>query len=164
LNVKRQVTIHENFDEKGSTRFSNKVTTLKSSNAYRTIPLPSIVMDELKIHKKWHIEEQMKNGYRTDFVFTTESGKFYDLANINRALDRYYKGIGLSNIDLKTGKRKESHTYRRTFGTNLAKKGVPITTLCKLMGHSDISVTAKYYIGIGEEEKRKAIELLANAI
>ena len=164
LNVRRQVTIHENFDEEGSSRFSNKVTTLKSSNAYRTIPLTSSVMGELKIHKMWHTKEQLRNGYRTEYIFTTDSGKFYDLENINRALDRYYKSIGLNNVDPKTGKRKKSHTYRRTFGTNLARKGVPITTLCKLMGHSDISVTAKYYIGTGEEEKRKAVELLQDIV
>lgn len=164
LNVKRQITVHENFNEEGTARFTNEITTLKSSNSYRTIPLNSIVMKELKIHRNWHLGEQMKNGYRSDFIFTTESGTYYELSNINRALDRYYKSIGLNNIDSKTGKRKGCHTYRRTFGTNLAKKGVPITTLCKLMGHSDISITAKYYIGISEEEKRKAVELLTEVV
>ena len=164
LNVRRQISINENFNEEGKARFTNEVTTLKSSNSYRTIPLTSRVIDELKIHRKWHREEQMRNGYRTDYIFTTESGGFYDSANINRALDRYYKCIGLNNIDSQTGKKKACHTYRRTFGTNLYRQGVPILTACKLMGHSDISVTAKYYIGTGEEEKRKAVELLANIV
>lgn len=164
LNVKRQVATYENFNEEGTARFTNEIQTLKSSNSYRTIPLNSIVMDELKIHRRWHLREQLKNGYRTDFIFTTESGSYYESSNINRALDRYYKIIGLNNIDAKTGKRKGIHTYRRTFGTNLAKKGVPITTLCKLMGHSDISVTAKYYIGVGDDEKRKAIEMLSEVV
>lgn len=164
LNVRRQVGINENFNEEDKSRFTDEVTSLKSDNSYRTIPLTSKVVDELKIHKKWHKEEQMKNGYRTDFVFTTDSGGFYDSANINRALDRYYKCIGLNNIDPKTGKKKTCHTYRRTFGTNLYRKGVPILTACKLMGHSDISVTAKYYIGTGEEEKRRAVELLEDIV
>lgn len=164
LNVRRQVSDQENFNEEGDTRFTNKVTTLKSQNSYRTIPLTSRVIDELKIHRRWHKEEQMKNGYRTDFIFTTDSGGFYDITNVNRALDRYYKSIGLDNIDYQTGKRKTCHTYRRTFGTNLYRKGVPILTACKLMGHSDISVTAKYYIGTGEEEKRRAVELLEDIV
>lgn len=164
LNVRRQVSINENFNEEGKARFTNEVTTLKSANSYRTIPLTQRVVDELKIHRKWHRVEQMKNGYRTDYIFTTESGGFYDSANINRALDRYYKCIGLNNIDSQTGKKKACHTYRRTFGTNLYRKGVPILTACKLMGHSDISVTAKYYIGTGEEEKRRAVELLEDIV
>lgn len=164
LNVRRQISINENFNEEGKSRFTNEISSLKSENSYRSIPLTSRVVEELKIHRKWHRVEQMRKGYRTDYIFTTESGGFYDSANINRALDRYYKCIGLNNIDSRTGKKKTCHTYRRTFGTNLYKKGVPILTACKLMGHSDISVTAKYYIGTGEEEKRKAVELLENIV
>lgn len=152
LNVKRQVTIHENFDEEGKARFTNEVTTLKSQNAYRTIPLNQRVIEELKLHKHWQRLDYMKNGYRTDYLFTTESGQFYDMANVNRALSRYYKAIGVPN--------KTMHTYRHTFGTNLYKKGVPMKTASELLGHSDISITAKYYIGTDEEEKRKAVALL----
>ena len=38
------------------------------------------------------------------------------------------------------------------------RAGVPIEETSKLMGHSDISVTAKYYINVNAERKRDAIE------
>jgi integrase len=56
------------------------------------------------------------------------------------------------------------HTYRHTFGTNLYRKGVPLKTASDLLGHSDISTTAKYYIGTRDEEKRKAIEMLSDLL
>lgn len=37
-----------------------------------------------------------------------------------------------------------SHTARRSFATNLLLRGVDIYTISRLMGHSDIKMTAKY--------------------
>ena len=54
------------------------------------------------------------------------------------------------------------HVYRHTFGTKLAANGVTLQTLASLMGHSDISVTAKYYINIPAAEKVEAIRTLSS--
>ena len=56
---------------------------------------------------------------------------------------------------------KNIHAYRHTFGTNLCRQGVPIQTASKLLGHDDISTTAKYYVNVSDEEKARAIEKLA---
>ncbi|QAT44061.1 tyrosine-type recombinase/integrase [Aminipila luticellarii] len=48
----------------------------------------------------------------------------------------HYKRIGIEN--------KRFHPYRHTFCTNLCKKGVPLQTAYKLMGHSSINVTARF--------------------
>ena len=50
--------------------------------------------------------------------------------------------------------------YRHTFGTNLCRQGVPIQTASKLLGHDDISTTAKYYVNVSADEKARAIETL----
>jgi len=49
------------------------------------------------------------------------------------------------------------HTYRHTFGTNLFRSGVPIQTASVLLGHSDISVTQKYYVHVNQAEKELAV-------
>lgn len=37
-----------------------------------------------------------------------------------------------------------SHTARRSFATQLALRGVPVPTIAKLMGHSDVKMTSRY--------------------
>ena len=111
-------------------------------------------MDELQKHKLWQKKEMMKNGYRTEYIFTTDSGGFYDKRNINTACNRYYKKIGIEP--------KGFHTYRHTFGTMLCNRGIPIQTASVLLGHSDINITAKYYINVSLDEKTKAVNALAD--
>lgn len=125
----------------------------KTVTAARTIPLNRIALEELEIHKQWQRLEMMERGYRTEFLFTTSTGAFCDRRNVSRSLDRLYKRIGVPS--------KPFHVYRHTFGTNLCKKGVPIQTASKLLGHKDINMTAKYYVDVDMEEKMKAVETIA---
>ncbi|MCI9597382.1 MAG: site-specific integrase [Firmicutes bacterium] len=124
----------------------------KTMTAARTIPLNSVVLEEIEIHKQWQRLEMMEKGYRTEYLFTTSTGAFCDRRNVSRSLDRLYKHIGVPS--------KPFHVYRHTFGTNLCKKGVPIQTASKLLGHKDINMTAKYYVDVDMEEKQKAVETI----
>lgn len=132
------------------------VTDPKTKESIRTVPLDPIVLDELKRHKIWHLEEQMKNGYRTSFIFTTDSGEFYNAKNLDRALERFYKRIGIAP--------KTLHTYRHTYATILRRNGVPIEVVSKLLGHKDITTTAKYYVGTEKGQKRDAAMNLRKVI
>ena len=156
VKVCRQVQNVPHFETDGTKTRSLESASLKSASSYRSIPLNSIVVSEFKIHRAWHKEEQMKRVYRTDYIFTTNTGGLLDKKNADTSCQRYYKTIGVEP--------KGFHTYRHTFGTNLYKKGVPLITASNLLGHSDISVTAKYYIDTPEDAKRNAIELLANIV
>ena len=156
VNVKRQVNAVTSYNQDGSFKTELAINDLKSKSSFRSIPVPGIVIKELKSHKAKHLKEQIKNGYRTEYIFTTNTGGFVDVKNARRSCERYYKAIGIP--------AKGFHTYRHTFGTNLYKNGVPLKTASDLLGHKDINITARYYIGTGEEEKRKAIEILASVI
>ena len=126
----------------------------KTVTAARTIPLNHVVLEELELHRQWQRLEMMEKGYRTEHLFTTATGAFCDRRNISRSLDRLYKRIGVPS--------RPFHVYRHTFGTNLCKQGVPIQTASKLLGHKDINMTAKYYVDVDMEEKRKAVETIAS--
>lgn len=126
------------------------VSTTKTDSSVRTIPVSEEVLGEVKEHKAWHLEEQIKNGYRTDYIFTTSGGRPYDRHNINHACARLYKQL---NVPCRS-----FHVYRHTFGTQLAKAGVPIQTVAALMGHSDVRVTGKYYINVDMADKAAAIK------
>ena len=140
------------FDEDGNVKARYDINVPKTANSIRKIPLHETVLSELSIHKRWHLKEQLQKGYRTEYVFTTDSGKLYDPSNVRTALNRYYKRIGVEE--------KNIHAYRHTFGTNLCRQGVPIQTASKLLGHDDISTTAKYYVNVSADEKARAIETL----
>ena len=133
---------------KGKMKTRLAVTDPKTAASVRTIPVDSIVYEELKRHKEWHKREQIRKGYRSDFIFTTDSGEFYNNKNLDRALERYYKKIGIEP--------KTMHTYRHTYGTNLCRAGYPIETARELLGHESIETTAKYYVRVNIESKRDA--------
>ena len=149
VSISKSLTeIEKSKDDKDS-KVTFAVTDTKTLSGIRSIPLSDEVIKEFAEHKSWHRAEMMQRGYRTDFIFTTSSGTHYYKRNLERAMKRYCDGL---NTEFRGW-----HSFRRSFGTKLASKGVPIQVLCKLMGHQNIEVTAKYYINVSTEEKRDAI-------
>lgn len=110
----------------------------------RDIPLHPVLEEALREH-----EQQYRNS---DFIFTTKSGCLYNDANLRREASRFYKKIGVPD--------KAFHSFRATFATNLCKAGVPLEVASKLLGHSSVSVTARYYTFITDQTKKEAISLL----
>jgi integrase len=49
---------------------------------------------------------------------------------------------------------------RKSYASNLANAGTPVHTLMKLMGHSSIVTTQKYYLHSSDENEKKAVEEL----
>lgn len=131
------------------------ITDTKTDCSVRTVPLEprDYIQKEIDAHKKWHQAEQMAHGYRSEFVFTASSGELYFLSNLRMALKRLCKRLGIEP--------RGYHTFRHTYATRLAKQGVPITIVSKLLGHTSISDTAKYYVDVDAEMRRDAVKKLA---
>jgi integrase len=51
-------------------------------------------------------------------------------------------------------------TLRRTFGASLARKGVPMYTISKLLGHTSVTTTQQWYTNLSMGEYREAVSLL----
>jgi integrase len=49
------------------------------------------------------------------------------------------------------------HTLRHTAATQLALKGVPMKEIQKILGHSRLETTIKYYIGAVERDLAKRV-------
>ena len=58
------------------------------------------------------------------------------------------------------GRSIDVHSLRRTFGTMLARAGVPLTTTQRLMRHSTPELTAKLYIDVEPIDMSQAVEKL----
>lgn len=130
-----------------------EITSTKTNDSIRSMPINELIIEEFKRHKKWHQAEMLQNGYRSDYLFTTSTGSLYYKSTLRKALKRLCIRLGVEP--------KGWHCFRHTFGSRLAEKGTPIQTVSKMMGHSDISVTSKYYINISTDEKRAALDALA---
>ena len=152
LHVRRQLKYVAQYEDGKLTGRTFQLISPKY-NSVRDVPLNKSAKVALPEHTYRHKEEMLRLGYRTDFIFTTNSGGFIDRRNLARSLERLYSRIGIE--------AKSIHTYRHTFASKLCEQGVPIQTASKLLGHSSINVTAKYYVNISHNEKLKAVEKLA---
>lgn len=84
------------------------------------------------------------NPYSKDYLFTNFHGK---------QLTREYivKLIQKRTQETQIKKRITPHTFRRSFATLLNNKGARLTTIQKLLGHSNLETTASYIHNSWEE-------------
>ena len=148
VTVARQLNSHYAVDSDGYREYVTVVKKTKSTSSFRSVPIPPSVLTDLEEHRKMHMEEMLQKGYRTDYLFTSDSGKFIDKTNFRRAWKRHLKRAGVEY--------KKFHACRSTYCTILCKNGVPLETASRLMGHSDINVTARYYRMVSSSEKKDA--------
>jgi integrase len=123
----------------------------KSMSGIRYVPIPESIMKELDIYKASKL-----NTADTDYIFCTASGKLIDKSNIITSWKRF-----LARIEVPY---KEFHTLRRTYCTMLCQNGVPLQVACELMGHKDVTVTAKYYTFISNSQKEAAANKINNVL
>lgn len=151
--INKQVIAKPIFKDGKTDHYELSIEDTKTENSIRSVPITEEIYLELEQHRNWHQKEMLKKGYRTDQVFTTNTGRLHDPRSLRHTLDRLHEDAGVPQYGF--------HVYRHTFGTKLAANGVALQTLASLMGHSDISVTAKYYINIPAAEKVEAIKTLS---
>jgi integrase len=83
----------------------------------------------------------------------------YDMWKLRRA---FYGDLKAAGIERKgsDGRSIDVHSLRKTFGTLLAKAGVPLTTVQRLMRHSTPLLTAKLYIDVDPVDMMQALDQL----
>lgn len=144
IHICRELNEHHIISADGSRHRVMRIQDTKTPSSIRTIPLTQSAVDALaQLHG---------DGY----LFTTASGGFIDSSDFRRAWKRHLKKAGVQY--------RKFHACRATYCTMLCKAGVPLETASKLMGHSDISVTAKFYRMVGNDELRSAVDQLDNLI
>lgn len=94
-----------------------------------------------------------KRKILNEFVFTQDNGKQYQLDTISKTVKKAIRETGLP---------EDLHLYctRATAATRWASKKVPIFTISKLLGHSSVNVTTRFYAGVDTEELRSAVNTL----
>lgn len=117
-----------------------KMLVSPKSNRERHIPLDADVYETLYRRRR-----------ETGYVFLDEDSEPFDYHRMERRLTNACEHAGLRKIGW--------HTLRHTFASLLAMKGVPMTAVQQLMGHSNITTTMRYS-HLAPSTLRAAIDML----
>jgi integrase len=129
----RSLTVRHSLDDNAQMLVAPK------SNRIRHIPIDADVYEMLYRRKK-----------NTGYVFT-DNGEPFTHKLVTSRLRKVCERAGLRKIGW--------HTLRHTFASHLVMKGVPLTAVKELMGHSDIKTTMKY-AHLAPSTLRIAIDML----
>lgn len=78
------------------------------------------------------------------FLFTGRKGQKLASNVASNAFAKFIEDTGLNGSTVDSGHKIVFHTFRHTFCSWLAIKGVPLFTIAKLAGHKTISMTERY--------------------
>lgn len=98
-----------------------------------------------------HLKDYL-DGRADGALFVTQLGDRYTKSGVEYVLHSIAKKAGVDNV--------HPHRFRRTFATTLAKRGMKIQEVQKLMGHSNINTTM-IYVSTTDAETKNAYERVA---
>ena len=134
------------FDNREISIQPNKDWHTKNYKPRKAYMTPALY-ETLKEHREFHV----RNGIRSDYVFTYRGKRIKN--DIRTSLSHAVKKAGLRengepNVTL--------HTLRHTQASHLAIAGVPMRYIQELMGHQSFETTLQY-TQLSEEQVRKQV-------
>ena len=128
----------------------------KSKSGYRTIPLTEEAVSILKKQKEKNKRISEISTEWKEFVFLCRKGTPVKNSTYDTALFKICDKAKISRFSM--------HILRHTFATRCIEAGMKPKTLQMLLGHSNIGITMNLYVHTTEEEKKKEMELVAEAL
>jgi integrase len=135
-----------------------RAETTKSKKR-RVIPLRPLMVSALQALRTLH--EVILNRALTDAdpIFRSPEAAVWmrPTNNAMRLFNRVLKRAGIARVDGE-GRKLDIHCLRHTFGSRLARNGVGLVQVQRLMGHSDPKLTAQVYTHLDVDDLRRAVE------
>ena len=119
-----------------------KISSPKTANSVRLIPLPQFLCDRLKRYKK--------NG---NCYILSSSERLIEPRSLTYKFKRILSDAGVSDINY--------HSLRHAFATNCIQSHFDIKTLSEIMGHSSPNITLKAYLHTTMEQKKACMNRLS---
>ena len=109
------------------------------ADSYRTLRLPSPVVDSLRAHKKAQAAESLKAPVweHYDLVFPNAIGAPIDPSNLRRRVRDVCEKAGVDPIS--------PNELRHSAATLMMEAGVPIQEAADVLGHNDMRMMSKVY-------------------
>ena len=126
----------------------------KTARSRRTLPLPRVLVDALREHRRaQELErEEASSWHDSGLVFTTSKGTMIEPRNLNRFLDEAIARAGLRRIRF--------HDLRHTCASLLLAQGVSPRVVMEVLGHSQMSMTTDLYGHVMPSSLRSAADAL----
>lgn len=130
------------------------ISSAKTAASVRRVPILEPIQDMLRTH----IIDIRKNvdvfNIDGDFIlFPSATGDYRGHRAFLRSYQRLCDKLGID-------KGRTIHSLRHTFCTILARQGVSLLDASRLMGHSNINITAKIYSHVSDDDKKNAAQKL----
>ena len=120
----------------------------KTSNSYRRLMVPSVIITEIEKRKKLVEANKQKwsdQYYDRDYISCQENGVPHSTSAMNIALTKLCARNGLPHITV--------HGLRHMYATILLEQGVPLVKISALLGHASVSTTFEYYCDVMDEQE-----------
>lgn len=136
------------------------ITTPKTPNAIRDIPLTEDVCKLFEMQKKYQKQMRIRNDIEIDgysnFIFTTKLGFPFTHEGFVASLRRIIKHANETEIEAAKEENREPvilpdftpHHLRHTFCTRLVENEVPYEVMKAVLGHKKISTSIDIYTSI----------------
>ena len=162
--VRRQTQYYQGEGEEGH---SEHLTSTKTENGERVIPMLSAVKEILLEEHEWQslvgLEEKCIDGV-SGFIFRTKTGGCLDNQSVDAALKRLIRQYNAENPDEVPIPSFSVHILRHTFCTRLCENETNLKLIQEIMGHADISTTMNIYNEATEEIKVQSFKGLEGKI
>ena len=154
VSVSKAVKHVKVFTSNDNYEYETQTNTPKTDASVRKVPIPSILTSDLKELELLRKKEKLKAGdaYKeNNLLFPSEVGTHISARNLLRAWKSIFTYINIPY--------RKFHALRHTYATLLIKKGTPILTVSRLLGHTSIRTT-QIYAHVVEETKKSEVEKL----
>lgn len=129
--------------------------TTKTLKSVREVLMPKKVFDLLSLYKmeQENNKRLLKDNWKdSHYVFKSEFGGFINPERLTDKWNRFLKKYKLRKLRL--------HDLRHTSATFLISKGIPIATVSKRLGHSNIYTTLNIYTHSVNDDEITAIDVI----
>ena len=134
-------TVQRISSPNGKRKTTVKVTSPKTDNAVREIPLPPFLASYLK-----------KSSRNDDTYILSGNNKVVEPSCLSYRFKQILKKANVPPIKF--------HSLRHTFATDCLQIGFDVKTLSEILGHSDSETTMRFYIHSSMERKQACMSLL----
>ena len=112
----------------------------KTERSRRTVKLPQLAVEALRVHRRRQGEDRLKAGSKWQdhgFIFATAKGTPFDASGVTRDFHALLAKAGLPRVRF--------HDLRHTSATLMMVNGVHPRTVMEILGHSQIGLTMNTY-------------------
>lgn len=161
IRIERAITRKPIFDESGKViKRENIIGATKTICSYRTVPMPTLLLDALREYYLKQKEKTKKYGRDfvspNCFVFCKKDGGFRTYDSVKNSFQNF-----LRKYDLKKYKI-HFHGLRHTFSNMLFEAEQNPKLIQALLGHKDVKTTISVYNSVDKSYFEKAKKVLNN--